>query len=68
MKNLIEFGNFFNKLNELLEKEKRGEQIDLDEQIDFILMTGKTDHDEELLDFSKKLKNRKNNLKNLLGD
>jgi len=68
MMNQIEFGNFFNKLNELLEKEKRGEQIDLDEQIDFILMTGQTNHDEELQDFSRRLKNRKNNLKKLLGD
>ena len=55
--NQYEFNEFFRKLNELVEKDQRGEQIELDEQIDFLLMAGTTNHE-----------NRKNNLKKLLGD
>ena len=68
MMNQREFDLFFQKLNELTEKDQRGEQIELDEQIDFLLMMGETNHDEELRQMSQKYKNRKNNLKELLGD
>lgn len=66
--NQYEFNEFFRKLNELVEKDQRGEQIELDEQIDFLLMAGTTNHDEELKKMSQRHKNRKNNLKKLLGD
>jgi hypothetical protein len=68
MRTQFEFDNFFNKLNELTERDQRGEQIELDEQIDFLLMMGETNHDEELRQMSQRYKNRKNNLKELLGD
>jgi hypothetical protein len=68
MRTQFEFDNFFNKLNELTERDQRGEQIELDEQIAFLLMMGETNHDEELRQMSQRYKNRKNNLKELLGD
>jgi hypothetical protein len=68
MRTQFEFDNFFNKLNELTERDQRGGQIELDEQIDFLLMMGETNHDEELRQMSQRYKNRKNNLKELLGD
>lgn len=66
--NQYELDAFYRKLNELVEKDQRGEQIELDEQIDFILMAGETNHGEELRQMSQRYKNRKNNLKKLLGD
>lgn len=68
MINQRDLDNFFNKLNELVEKDQKGEEIELDEQIDFLLMAGETNHDEELRQISQRYKNRKNNLKKLLGD
>lgn len=68
MNTQFELDNFFRKLNELSDKQNRGEIIELDEQIDFLLMAGQTNMDEELKQVSQKVKNRRNNLKELLGD
>ena len=59
MNTQFELDNFFRKLNELSDKLNRGEQI---------LMAGQTNMDEELKQISQKVKNRRNNLKELLGD
>ncbi len=67
---MSDLNGFFSKLNELMEKDKKGETIELDEQIDFLLSIGTTgeDSDMELKEKSQRLKNRRENLNKLLND
>ncbi len=70
MMSQYEFDKFMSKLNEMVEKDKRGEQIEKDEQIDFLLSCGTAgkEMDDELRKESQRLKNRRNNLNKLLGE
>ncbi len=63
---LNKMNEFFSELERL--KNVKIEDIPMEDQINMILLMGKTNKDEELIKMRNSLINRKNNLNKLLGE